>query len=392
ENIFLGRERTRYGLIERREQERLARGLMDRLEQPIDPGALVGGLPLGQQQIVEIAKALAQELRVLIMDEPTSALSRAEIEILFRLIRDLKAHGLSIVYISHRMEELLVLGDRVTVLRDGRVVAQADAAAVSVPWIVEKMTGRTSAPSAALRSQAEGRVTLAVDDLDGISFTAHAGEIVGFYGLLGAGRTELFETLIGLRRARASGGSIRLEGKPLHRLDVADRIARGIVLVPEERQAAGIVAVRSVLENMMLGVSGGWYVSPQREHRSARELVRGMSIRLPGLDHPISELSGGNPQKVVLARALLRAPKVLLLDEPTRGVDVGAREEIYSIIRDIAAEGRTVLFSSSELQEVLALATRVIVLSQGRIQAEFSAAEATEQALVAATGGKHGHC
>ena len=393
DNIFLGRELARYGILERTAQERQTRDLMARLEQPIDPRILVGALPLGYQQIVEIAKAIAQDVRILIMDEPTSALSAAEIGVLFRLIRDLKSRGVAIVYISHRLEEVLAIGDHVTVLRDGRAVARAAADAVDVAWIVEKMTGRTAAATGCAEPAGAGPPTLSVEGLEvgqavppalhGVSFTARAGEILGFYGLMGAGRTELFEALIGLRRVRH--GSIACQGRAVTHLGIPERIHAGLALVPEERRAAGIVPTLSVRENIALAQTHGLYLSFAAERRSAAEFVRELNIRAASLEQPITSLSGGNQQKVVLSRFLFTSPKVLLLDEPTRGVDVGARAEIYTIIRRLAAGGMTVLFASSELQEILTLATRILVMAEGRITAEFAAAEATEHALVAAS-------
>jgi erythritol transport system ATP-binding protein len=379
DNIFLGRERTRRGLIDKPLQERETAEAMARLEQRIHPRALVGDLPLGQQQIVEIAKAIARDARVLIMDEPTSALSAAEIAALFRLIRDLKSRGVAIVYVSHRLEELLTIGDTITVLRDGRVVAESEIAAATVPWIVEKMTGHTT-----LEREAAG-----VRELSSLSpefrarvgqvaIQAQAGEIVGFYGLMGAGRTELFETLIGLRRAKA--GQVLLGGRELNSLDIPGRIRAGLALVPEDRKASGIVPTMSVRENMTLA-------SPKREHRRAAGLAEELKVRCAGLDCPITSLSGGNQQKVLLSRFLMASPKVLLLDDPTRGVDVGAREEIHHIIRTLAGRGLAVLFASSELEEILALATRIVVMARGRVTAEFSRADATQEALVAACGG-----
>jgi erythritol transport system ATP-binding protein len=393
ENIFMGREIARFGVIDRRAQQRQARELMARLEQPIDPRAMVGSLPLGQRQIVEIAKAIAGDVRVLIMDEPTSALSAAEIAVLFRLIGELKSRGVSIVYISHRLEELLTIGDSVTVLRDGRVVASEPAASATVGWMVEKMTG--GAASALHRSEAPAasRPVLSVEGLSAagclrdISFTAAKGEIVGFYGLMGSSRTELFETLMGLRLP--GRGSVALDGRRLDRLDAPARLRAGIALVPEERQAAGIFPALSVLQNITLAsldaVTSGFWLSPGRERRVAARAVGELSIRTAGLERPITSLSGGNQQKAMLARFLLTAPKALLLDEPTRGVDVGARSEIYAIVRRLAKRGMCVLFASSELQEVLALATRIAVMSQGRITAIFDAADASEQGLVAAS-------
>ena len=353
DNIFLGRERTRRGVIDGRSQEEETRRLMARLGQEIEPRTLVGDLPLGRQQMVEIAKAIAREARAVIMDEPTSALSIVEAGVLFDVIRELKASGVGIVYISHRLEELMGIGDRVTVLRDGRVVAEAEVSTVGTEWLVEQMTGRTglkaSAPSAPIQA---GKPAA-------LAFRAYAGEIVGFYGLMGAGRTELFESLAN-------------ENAPL---------------VPEDRKAAGIVPTMSVLENVTLATMRGLYLSPEKERRRAEPVAAELGIRLAG---PITALSGGNQQKAVLARYLLAAPEVLLLDEPTRGVDVGARAEIYAIIRRLAERGMTVLFASSELEEVKTLASRIVVMAGGRITGEFPAATVTDHELVVAAGGKGG--
>jgi len=328
---------------------------MERLGQQIDPWTPVGHLPLGRQQMVEIAKAIAREARVVIMDEPTSALSAVEVGVLFGVIRELKASGVGIVYISHRLEELLGIGDCVTVLRDGRVVAQRELSAVSTRWLVETMTGRAAAETCAPVARGQGGMPIVQTP----AFTACAGEIVGFYGLMGAGRTELFESLAN-------------ENAPL---------------VPEDRKAAGIVPTMSVLENVTLATMRGWYLSPAKERRRAEPVAAELGIRLAG---PITALSGGNQQKALLARYLLASPEVLLLDEPTRGVDVGARAEIYAILRRVAERGMTVLFASSELQEVKTLASRIVVMAGGRITGEFDPATVTDHELVAAAGGKGG--
>jgi erythritol transport system ATP-binding protein len=257
------------------------------------------------------------------------------------VIREAKATGVGIVYISHRLRELLEIGDRVTVLRDGRVVAESETAAVDTRWLVEKMTGGELQESA----------------------WRGPGEVIGIYGLMGSGRTELFE-----KRLREEGG-----------------IRAGIAMLPEDRAAAGIIAELSVLENITLASMRGLYLSPEQERRRASEIATELGIRHAGLHRPITSLSGGNQQKAVLARFLLAQPKVLLLDEPTRGVDVGARAEIYSIIRRLSAQGMTIVFASSELQEVLALADRIQVMARGRITAEFDARTATEHDLVEAS-------
>jgi erythritol transport system ATP-binding protein len=402
DNIFLGRELTRRGIVDRKAEEQQTRHLLQLLNQPIEPQALAGSLPTGQQQAIEIARAIAQDVRVLIMDEPTSALSAAEIEVLFRVIRDLKSRGVAVIYISHHLEEVLAIADNVTVLRDGRVVAEAAAASIGVNWIVEKMTGgalpaptTTPAPSGAPLFTAEG-ISLE-GELDDVSLFLHAGEIVGLYGLLGAGRTPLLESIAGLRSPIR--GEMRLNGARLARLSVAQRIAAGISLVPESRQRDALVPYLSVRENIMLASRSGWYVSLAAERRRAAEIARELRIRMGDLENPVTSLSGGNQQKVILARYLLTSPKLLLMDEPTCGVDIGARAEIFEIVRRLASQGMAVLFASSELQEVMALATRIVVMASGRITAQFTSAEASEDALVAAAsplggraaGGEHAY-
>jgi erythritol transport system ATP-binding protein len=398
ENIFLARHVTAHGMVDRKEQERRAAELLERLEHPIAPGALVGDLPLGQQQVVEIAKALARDVRVLIMDEPTSALSAAEIAVLFRIIRDLAARGVAVVYISHRLHELLEIADFVSVLRDGRMVAEAPAGEVDARWIVERMTGRSaSAQPIVGGAPPEGRDVLRVASLSltavsgrrvlrDVSFSLRVGEVLGIYGLMGAGRTELLETLMGLHPGAA--GSIQLEGRRLDGLSTADRIAAGLAMVPEDRQAAGLVQPLSIRSNMTLAAlqrvcRWGW-LSPRREQAFAAPKVAELQIKVPGLGHNVGSLSGGNQQKVVIAKCLLTGPRVLLLDEPTRGVDVGAKAEIHSLVRRLAASGIGVVLVSSELEEVRAVADRILVMSRGAVTADFEAAQAGDDELAAA--------
>jgi len=397
ENIFLGRENAAHGVIQCTQQEEAARRLLERLEQRIDPRAEVGKLRLGEQQVVEIAKALARDVRILIMDEPTSALSPAEVEALFRVIGELTAQGVSIVYISHRLEELLRIGDYVTVLRDGKLVAEAPAGQVDLSWIVEKMVGGKLDALYQSRPHEIGGPLLDVRGLslprtgggyalDSVSFTVSRGEILGIYGLLGAGRTELLETLAGLH-PRAMG-SVLLDGRSLERLPVAERIARGVVLVPEDRQAAGVVQTLAVRDNMILASLGactvGGILNSAKVSQRVGELVRELSIKVATAEQPVTSLSGGNQQKVVIAKCLLTAPRLLLLDEPTRGIDVGAKAEISEIMSRLAGQGLGVVFASSELEEVSAIADRILVLSAGRVTGEFRRGEATADALAAA--------
>jgi erythritol transport system ATP-binding protein len=397
ENIFLGRELTGRGLLDKRQQEQRARELLAKLEHPIDPAALVGNLPLGQQQIVEIAKALARNVRVLMMDEPTSALSPVEITVLFRVIRELRARGVAIVYISHRLDELLGIADTVSVLRDGRMVAEAATRDVDARWIVEQMTGRPGGGTEAAGVPQAGADLLRVEKLSlnadtgrpllrDVSLQLHAGEVVGIYGLMGAGRTELLESLMGLHPEVV--GSVFLDSKRIDRLDTASRIAAGMAMTPEDRQVSGLVQSLSVLANMTVSSLGRFakrmWLSPVSEKAAADRMVSELHIKTPGLQQNIGSLSGGNQQKVVIAKCLLTQPRVLLLDEPTRGVDVGAKREIHEIVKKLAASGMGIVLASSELEEVRATANRIVVMSRGAVTAEFAAADATDDALALA--------
>ncbi len=397
ENIFLAREIAGYGLLDKRRQEARAAELLARLQHPINPGTLVGNLPLGQQQIVEIAKALARDVRVLMMDEPTSALSASEIQVLFRIIRELKVRGVAIAYISHRLEELLGIADTVSVLRDGRMVAEAPVRDVTTRWIVEQMTGRSAGAAESPNRTSAGPERLRVERLSlmaengrpllrDVSLKLHAGEVLGVYGLMGAGRTELLECLMGLHPEVV--GSVFLDSKKLDRLDTATRIAAGLAMVPEDRQVSGLVQSLSVLANMTVAglkrFAKGFWLSHAAEQRAAMRMAADLRIKTSGLQHNIGALSGGNQQKVVLAKCLLTEPRVLLLDEPTRGVDVNAKREIHSIVRRLGASGMAILLVSSELEEVRATADRIVVMSRGAVTAEFDAAGATDDALAAA--------
>jgi erythritol transport system ATP-binding protein len=400
ENIFMARELTTRGVINKPEQRRRAAEILARFDQPIDPRALVGDLRVGEQQLVEIARALSQNVRILIMDEPTSALSTAEVSALFRIIRELKTQGVSIIYISHKLEELLEIGDHVTVLRDGELVASRPAADIDVNWIVEKMVGRDTAIFFHHEAHERGASLLEVSKLclpkqhsvegllTDVSFTLRAGEILAIYGLLGAGRTELFECLMGLRSNYL--GALLLNGKPVTGQSVADRIAQGLMLVPEDRQRQGLVQTLSVGSNITLAnlskFTKAFYLAHAGEAREVARWVSELGIKTSNPQQPIGSLSGGNQQKVVVAKALLTNPKVLLLDEPTRGIDVGAKADMFEIMRRLANAGLGVIFSSSELMEVMALADRILVMSKGKITGEFERAEATEEALVAVAG------
>jgi erythritol transport system ATP-binding protein len=379
-------------------QEDAARGALKRLGHgAIPPSTRVGALALGQRQIVEIARALVHDVRILLMDEPTSALTAAEVPILFQVIRDLTRHGVSIVYVSHRLEELLAIADEVTVLRDGEVAGAASVCDVDVSWIVERMTGGGVSRQDRPRPAGGGREVLAVDALslparegraalDNVSFRVRAGEVVSLYGLMGAGRTELLEAVLGLHDDAT--GRVALDGEDLRRREVSGRVRAGLAMVPEDRQAAGLVQSLTVRDNATLStldhLATCGYLSPRAESRAAQPFIDRLRIRTPSLETPVTALSGGNQQKVVMARGLMSRPKVLLVDEPTRGVDVGARFEILDALERLAGEGIAVVFATSDLAEALSAANRVLVMTRGQVVADLPAADATPDLLAAA--------
>jgi erythritol transport system ATP-binding protein len=404
ENIFAAREIVRPVIgIDHRAQEARAGELLSRLETNIDPRALVEDLRIGEQQIVEIAKAVAQEARILIMDEPTSALSAAEVEILFRVIADLKSRGVAIVYISHRLEEVMRIGDRITVLRDGRVTGRARIADVDIPWIVRQMIGSDAKDFSKGGDHALGGEVLRVEAMclpretgglavDHVSLSLRAGEIVGLYGLMGAGRSELFDCIMG-RHPHATGELV-IEGKRVAERDVGARIRRGLALIPEDRQREGLVTILSVASNLTLAslrkFLRGFHIRRDLEREAVTRSIRDLAIKVADPANEVSSLSGGNQQKVVIGKALMTGPKVLLMDEPSRGIDVGAKADVFRTMRRLAADGLGILFATSDLDEVMALSDRIAVMSNGKLVAVFDRSQATQDALVAASAIGHG--
>ncbi len=400
DNIFLGRELRRRSGIDFDEEARQTKILMEELEEEIDPLTPVEELRLGQQQLVEIARALSVDARILIMDEPTSALSAAEVEVLFKVIRDLTSRGVSIVYISHHLEEALQITDYAVVLRDGAITATAEAKDIDLQWIVHHMVGdhydRGSPPS----GYAFGKVVLSAQDIcvadttrsgglavDHLSLDVRAGEIVCIYGLMGAGRTELLEAIAG--RVPMVTGQVLLEGEPVAGLNIAGRIAKGLALVPEDRQRDGLVQTMSVGENLSLASIGTFVkrllTSRPREQALVDQSIRNVHIKTTGGTAAIGSLSGGNQQKVVIGKMLATHPKAILLDEPSRGIDIGAKSEVFRLLGERAAQGLAVVYSTSEVQECLSVAHRIVVMSKGRISAEFGPGVAKED-IMAASG------
>jgi erythritol transport system ATP-binding protein len=399
ENIFAGRELRRSALfVDQTEEDSRAESALRRLRKPMAVRTPTGQLSLGCRQVVEVARTLDQGSRILILDEPTSALSATEAESLFGVIADLKRSGVTIIYISHRLHELLHLGDRFTVLRSGRLVGEAPKAEVTRQWIVERMSGRADFYDMDARTvEAAERTVLSVKELSlrgsvgdeaaqaplhKVSFSLGQGEILGFYGLLGAGRTELVEALAGARRIASGGIGLRGQTVRIDSVRSAQRV--GIVLMPEDRQRDGLFPDLSIRENVVIAAIRRLFLSRAAETVRVRELAADLHIAAKDLEQPVTTLSGGNQQKVLLARCLMCSPAVLLMDEPTRGVDVGAKAEIYNILRALAAKGLSILFTSSEIEETRALADRAFVLCQGKISAEFSRTEITDEGLFAA--------
>ncbi|WP_423822847.1 sugar ABC transporter ATP-binding protein [Salinisphaera sp. SPP-AMP-43] len=400
DNIFMGRELIRNGSVDYAEEARQAAALMAELEEDIDPLTKVGDLRVGQQQIVEIARALSVDARILIMDEPTSALSASEVEVLFKVIRDLTSRGVAIVYISHHLEEALEITDHAVVLRDGSMTAKAERADIDLAWIVRNMVGENFDLGSPPSGYEFGDAALSVQSLtvldesnperaavDQLSLDVRAGEIVCIYGLMGAGRTELLEALAGA--SHTSSGKVMLEGRDITHLDIAQRIAAGLVLVPEDRQRDGLVQTMTVGRNLSLASIGAFvknlFLSNSSESGLVDDSIRDVHVKTDGPSAMIGSLSGGNQQKVVIGKMVTTDPRVILLDEPSRGIDIGAKAEVFKLLAERAKQGLGVVYSTSEVNECLSIAHRIIVMSRGRIVAEFGPDVSKEQ-IMAASG------
>ena len=400
ENIFLGREPRRWGgFIDWPRMFRDAKALLDRFKVTLDPAAEVRSLGVGQKQLVEIVKALAKDSRLLILDEPTAALAEHEVLILLDILRDLRQRGIGCIYISHKLDEVFAISDRVTVLRDGASVFTSDAAKTSKAEVIKHMVGREIGDLFPRRAGTPGTLMLEVDHLSvegllhDISFQLRAGEVLGIGGLMGAGRTELLMHLFGAL-GRRSGGQVRLDGSPLLARKPEDVIRQGLVLVSEDRRRYGLVLEHEVGFNLSLSslaqFTRAGFINHSRETQVNRRYFESLRIKATGLDAIAGRLSGGNQQKIVLGKALMTGPKVIMLDEPTRGIDVGAKIEIYELINRLTAEGKAVLLVSSELPELMGMSDRILMLHEGRIGGEFTRAEATQERLMEAAMGAEG--
>jgi len=391
ENIFLGQERTVAGFLRRRRERRAALELFSRMGVEIDPEAVCRSLTVAQQQVVEIAKALSLRARILVMDEPTATLSSDEVERLFAIIRDLKRQGIGVIYISHRLDEVFEVADRVMVLRDGQHIATRPVGEVTRDALIEMMVGRKLENEFPKERAEIGPPRLVVRDLArgrwvrGVSFCVRRGEVLALTGLVGSGRTETARLIFGADRPE--GGSVELDGRPLRIRGPRDAIRNGICLLTEDRKTHGLVLAHSVRENFALPnlphLSRLGFVAGRREREALDRLAQSLRIRMTSPEQRVGTLSGGNQQKVVLAKWLEANSEVIIFDEPTRGIDVGAKYEIYLLMNRLAAQGKAILMISSELPEVLGMADRILVMHDGRITGEITdVASATQEQIL----------
>ncbi|MEC5344200.1 ribose ABC transporter ATP-binding protein RbsA, partial [Brenneria populi] len=397
ENIFLGREFiNRFGRIDWKRMYGEADKLLKRLNLRYDSRRAVGDLSIGDRQMVEIAKVLSFESKVIIMDEPTDALTDSETASLFSVIRELRSQGRGIVYISHRLKEIFEICDDVTVFRDGQFIGECPVGVLQEERLIEMMVGRRLEEQYPRLNQAPGTVRLRVKNLSGpgvddVSFSVRKGEILGVAGLMGAGRSELMKIIYGA--LPRTGGYVALDGREVVTRTPQDGLANGIVYISEDRKGDGLILGMSVKENMSLTAlryfsRRGGQIKHAQERLAVSDFIRLFNIKTPSMEQPIGLLSGGNQQKVAIARGLMTRPDVLILDEPTRGVDVGAKKEIYQLINQFKQEGLSIILVSSEMPEVLGMSDRIIVMHEGRLSGEFSTGQATQEALMAAAVGK----
>ena len=402
ENIYLAREPLNaFGMIDVRKMNADAAAVLAELEMNLDPSRMVGGLSIGQKQMVEIARAISYRSKLIIMDEPTASLSHHEATTLMRMVKKLAAQNIGVVYISHRLDEIFEIGDRVTVLRDGMTVDSRPIAEMTREILIRKMVDRDlSQLYGEHDSHASDEVLLSVKSLglkrptvqgarvSDVSFDLHKGEVLGFFGLVGSGRTEIMEMIFG---SRASVGTICIDGKTVNMRDPSQAIEHGIGFVTEDRKELGLVLGMSVRENFSLTHLSDYcrmdIVNRKRETNACVQYIKSLGIKTPSPEQKVLNLSGGNQQKVVIAKWVARRPRILIVDEPTRGIDVGAKAEVHMLLNKLASEGMSIIMVSSDLPEVLAMSDRVVVLKEGRISGVLSRAEATqERVMLAATG------
>lgn len=401
ENMYLGREKTRFGMLLRGQEVRNCREILKRFDVSASPHDTLDELPIGIQQMIEIAKAIALNARIFIMDEPTSALTAPEVEKLFALIADLKSRGCGIIYISHKMDEIYRIADRITVLRDGKYIGTAAANELPVAKMVEWMIGRELDAQFPQSDAPAGSVHLEVKDLTvkdatrkvlvrGVSFSARSGEVLGFGGLQGSGNTELFNAIFGAPGLEAVG-SVVVHGKEYTKRSPRRSLRNKMALLTNDRKGTGLVLCAPIRQNISLSslpaLSPGGWISGKREAAAANRQMQGMRVKAESADQEVQYLSGGNQQKVVLGKWLETQPRLLMLDEPTRGVDIGAKHEIYDLILKLKEQGVCILLITSEMQELLSLSDRIIVMHRGCITGEFTRQNATQELVLAAAMG-----
>ncbi len=401
ENIFLGREPlNKAGLIDSQIMKEKAGNLLDKLEFDADVNQKISSLRVGQQQLVEIAKALSFDARVLIMDEPTSALSDGETKTLFKLIRSLTSRGVAVIYITHKMDELTQLADHVTVLRDGCFISCSPMGNISVDEIVRLMVGRDPNEFFVKKDHEKGSIRFKIEDislrksrksgkyiLKDINLSVRGSEVLGIYGLMGAGRTELFETIFGLYKS-GSSGNIYIEGKPVYIDHPNIAIGEGLALIPEDRKNDGLILDMPITKNLSLAALEKFtkrgLIQEAEEFNQTNHYREKMNIKSTSASQPVVKLSGGNQQKVVISKWLVTDPKILLLDEPTRGIDINAKNEMYKLIDVLAEQGMAIVIVSSELPEIMAISDRIITLCEGRLTGEFERVDFTEESILRA--------
>ena len=398
ENVFLGQEPlTKSGFVDYKKLFRDTRMILDRLKLDVSPKALVNNLKVGQQQIVEIAKALSIDSNIIIMDEPTSALTENEVEILFSIIEDLKAQDVAVIYISHKISELFRIADRVTALRDGKYIGTDLISNLDEPKLIRMMVGKKMDDFFVKSDHTRNEELLRVEDLSlfdkdrqrkiigNVSFIVRKGEVIGIFGLMGAGRTETFETLFGLH-AKYTTGSVYIDGVKKEIQSSADAIKAGLALLPEDRKLEGLILQMNIAKNISLSclkkIQRYGLLQRNLENRLCRDYMQKLRIKAVDQYQQTRKLSGGNQQKVVLAKWLSTDPQILLLDEPTRGIDINAKNEIYKLISELTAEGMGIIFISSELPEILAISDRILTMAEGRLTGEFLPANTNQEELL----------
>ena len=397
ENMFLGKEiRNRFGVCNKKAMRARVKEVLDKLGVDIAPGETMSNLSVGQQQMIEIAKALMVDAKVIIMDEPTAALTQSETEVLFEVVKSLRKKGVSIVYISHRMEEIFELCDRITILRDGSYIDTKRIVDTDMNDVVKMMIGREIGERYPNREVNIGDVVLEVKDFtcpgvfEQASFQVHAGEVLGVSGLMGAGRTEIMQAIFG--NMPHTTGTLFLNGKEIQNKNPQQAMKNGIGFITEDRKVEGLMLEKSIMENISIAnlgrISNGGVIQKKAEQDLVKRGIEELHIKCFGPQHECDNLSGGNQQKVVFAKWIYTDPKVLILDEPTRGVDIGAKKEIYNIINDLAAKGVAIIMVSSELPEVLGMSDRIMVIGEGKVRGILNKEEADqENIMVLATGG-----